>query len=114
MYDQPWQSFTPARTGWTDVGTPTVTGRYRRIGHTCFVQVKVVPETTCAATAGTSYVTLPVAVGAGSLSGFGEMMNATTLVAVGVCVVDTANSRVYVPSQVATGNTLTIWAEYEV
>jgi len=42
------------------------------------------------------------------------MVNTTTNVAVGVCVVDVANSRIYVPSQSATGNTLVITGWYEV
>lgn len=107
-----WTAWTPLRTGWTDVGTPTVTGRFRVVGRQCFVQVKVVPGTTVATVAGTSYIALPIA--ATGLAGEGSMMNITTLVAVGVCAVDVTNSRVYVPAQLATGNTLTIAGQYEI
>lgn len=109
-----WQtSWTPARTGWTDTGAaPTVTGRFKVVGRQCFFQAKVVPGTTTATVAGTSYIALPIA--AAGLAGDGCMMNATTNVAVGVCVVDVANSRLYVPAQAASGNTFTIWASYEV
>ena len=107
-----WTTWTPARTGWTDVGTPTVTGRYRIVGKKGEAQIKVVPGTTCATTAGTSYVGLPIT--AKGIAGHGSMTNISTLIAVGVCVVDVTNSRVYVPTQAATANTLTIWVEWEV
>ena len=106
-----WTSFTAARTGWTDVGTPTVTARYCQIGGAVFFQVKVVPGTTVATTAGTSYISLPVA--AAGLSGHASMGDATTLISVGQCVFDVANSRCYVPSQVATADILTIAGFYE-
>ena len=108
----PWVAFTPTRTGWTDVGTPTVTGRYRLVGPQCFFQVKVVPGTTVATAAGTSYVALPVT--AAGLCGDGSMSNLTTLVSIGECVIDVANSRAYVPAQLATANTLVISGSYEV
>ena len=107
-----WQSWTPVRTGWTDIGTPTVTGRFHVIGKQCFFQVEVVPGTTVATVAGTSYVELPI--GAEGFSGDGSMMNETTLIGVGNVVFDITNSRVYVPSQTATGNTLTVAGWYEV
>lgn len=100
------------RTGWTDVGTPTVTQRFRLTGKMCHFQVKVVPGTTVATVAGTSYFNLPVT--AKGLSGMATMMNITTLVAVGVCAIDVTNSRCYVPAQAATANTLTIAGHYEV
>ena len=107
-----WLAWTPARTGWTDVGSPTVTARMHVVGRQCFIQVKVVPGTTVATVAGTSYISLPFA--AKGLAGGGSMMNLTTLVGVGTCAVDVANSRMYVPAQAATGNTLTIegWFEF--
>lgn len=109
-----WASYVPTRTGWTDVGTPTVTARYCQLGALCFVQIKVVPSTTIATVAGSSYVSLPLACGASSIGGDGSMENLTTLVAIGICTFDVANSRLYVPSQGATANTLTISAWYEV
>ena len=107
-----WLAWTPVRTGWTDVGTPVVTGRYHLIGVQCFFQVKVVPGTTCATVAGTSYIALPFS--AGGLAGDASMMNQTTLIAIGNCVFDVANGRVYVPTQTATGNTLTVAGWHEV
>ena len=111
---QNWTTWTPTRTDWTDVGSPTVTARYCQIANLVSFQIKVVPSTTVATTAGTSYISLPVSAGASALAGEASMMNITTLIAVGTCALDIANSRCYVPSQLATGNTLTISGAYEV
>lgn len=108
-----WQSFTPSRTGWTDVGSPTVTGRYRRFKGITHFQIRVVPATTVAVVAGTSYVGLPIAAAAGAIGGGATMDNLTTLIAVGNCAIDTANARCYVPAQAATANTLDISGWYE-
>jgi hypothetical protein len=105
-------TWTPTRTSWTDVGTPTVTARFRVVGRQCFVQIRVVPATTVATVAGTSYVSLPIA--AAGLTGAFATTNRTTNVAIGLCSVDVTNSRVYVPAQLATGNTLEIAGWYEV
>lgn len=107
-----WDSWTPTRTGWTDVGTPTVTALYRVVGRQCFFQIKVVPGTTVATTAGTSYVGLPIA--AAGIGGDGSMQNQTTNIAVGACSFDVTNSRVYVPTQGASGNTFAIAGWYQV
>jgi len=104
--------WTPVRTSWTDVGTPVVTGRYRIVGRACEFQVKVVPGTTIATTAGTSYIGLPVA--AAGLAGEATMQDITTNVAVGVCVIDTVNSRAYVPTQGASGDTFVVAGKFEV
>lgn len=108
-----WVPWTPVRTGWTDVGTSTVTGRYHVIGRQCFFVVRVVPGTSVATTAGTSYIGLPLTASGIGGNG-GSMENRTSNIAVGSCVLDSTNSRVYVPTQVATGNTLTISGWYEV
>ena len=108
-----WEtSWTPTRTGWTDVGTPSVTGRFRIVGRKCEFQIKVVPSTSIATTAGTSYTDLPMA--AAGLAGDVTMYNATTNVAVGNGGIDVANSRCHLPSQSASSSTFTIKGEYEV
>lgn len=107
-----WISWSPVRTGWTDVGTPTVTGRFKVSGKQCFFQVKVVPSTSIATTAGTSYIALPI-----TAKGFGgdvTMFNATTNIAVGSGGVDATNSRAHVPTQAASGNTFAIAGWYEI
>ena len=107
-----WEVWTPARTGWTDVGSPTVTGRFRIVGKSCEFQVRVVPGTTCATVAGTSYIALPVL--ASGIAGVVTMSNATTNVGIGVGAVDITNSRAYVPAQAATANTLHVFGRYEI
>ena len=108
-----WASWTPTRTGWTDVGSPTVTARYCQIGAVVFFQVKVVPSTTIATVAGTSYINLPVTALAGGITGDASMTDLTTLLAIGDCVIDTANSRCYVPAKAATGDTVNIGGWFE-
>ncbi len=106
-----WNEWTPTRTGWTDVGTPTVLARFMRVGAMVMFQIRVVPDTSVATTAGTSYITLPIT--ARGLGGDGSMYNATALTGIGVCAFDVSNSRVYVPSQIATGNTVIVAGFYE-
>lgn len=107
-----WTAFTTTRTGWTDVGSPTVTSRYSLAGHVCFFQIKVVPATTVATVGATSYCSLPIT--AAGLGGDGSMTDRTSLLSIGNCVIDVTNSRVYVPSQVATSDTLLIAGWHEV
>lgn len=110
-----WVTWTsPARTGWTDVGTPTVSGRFCRLINVLYFQLMVIPATSVATVAGTSYVALPATAKPASLGGDGSMGNFTTMIAVGNCVIDVANSRVYVPAQAASANTFVVNGWYEV
>lgn len=109
-----WAAWTPTRTSWTDVGSPTVTARYTQIGNFVLFQVKVVPGTTTATTGGTSYISLPVSAGASGVAGDASMGDLSTLISVGNCVISTSNSRCYVPTQAATGDALIIAGWYEV
>ena len=108
-----WTAWTPTRTGWTDVGAPTVTARYCRVAALTFFQMSIVPGTTTATVEGTSQFSLPITADANALAGDAVMMNITTLIAVGNCAMDLTNSLCYVPTQGATGNTLTISGYYE-
>lgn len=109
-----WHTWTPTRTGWTDLGAaPTVTARYSQIGNRVSFQVKVDPDTSTATTAGTSYISLPIAANQLSISGDGSMGNTTTNIAIGSCVFDLVNGRCYVPTQAATANNLVIAGWYE-
>lgn len=112
--DGTFNSFTTTRTGWVDVGSPTVTARYTIAGHVCFFEIKVVPATTTATTAGTSYCSLPVAAAAASITGDASMTDLTTFISVGNCVIDKTNSRVYVPTQGATADSVVLAGWYEV
>lgn len=113
-YNSAWaapQSFTPTFSGITTVGSPTYTGRFALIRPICFFQISIVPGTTVATIAGTTYMNLPVA--AAGINGDGSMENVTTLIGIGICAFDITNSRCYLPSQGATGNTLEVAGWFE-
>ena len=96
----------------TVVGAPTYVGRHRVVGKQCFFQVTLLAATSIASTAGVDYLTLPfMAMG---LAGNAVMTNATSKIAVGVCHIDVATSRCYLPTQVASGNTFNISGSFEI
>lgn len=106
-----WEAFVVA-VSLTVVGTPTYTGRYRVVGKQCFFQVSLVSSVSIASTAGTHYVTLPMA--AKGLGGSATMTNDSTNIAVGVCHVDVATGRCYLPSQSASADTFTVCGWFEI
>jgi len=107
-----WTEWTVAFGALTIVGNPAYTGRYRIVGRSCQFQVKFSAATSIASVAGTDYLTLPVV--AAGLSGMAVMTNDTSNVAVGVCHIDVATSRCYLPSQVASANVFNLAGWYEV
>jgi len=107
-----WNSWTVVFGSLTVVGTPTYTGRYRKIGRSIQFQVRLVATTSIASVAGTDYLTLPVS--SKGLTGLAYMTNQTTNIAVGECHVDAANSRCYLPTQGASSNTFNIVGWYEI
>ena len=109
-----WDAFTPVFGALTVVGATNYSGRMRRVGRSVEFQVRFSAATSIASVAGTDYLTLPVTANALSFSGIATMTNDTTNVAVGVCHIDTATSRCYLPAQVASGNTFTLCGSYEV
>ncbi len=108
---RPWLTWTPVFTNLTNVGSPVITGRYIQGEGRVFFQVKVVPGTTSASVAGSTYVALPTT--AGGIGGSADMQDITTFISIGDCAFDVTNSRCYTPSQGATGDTLTIAGWYE-
>ena len=106
-----WETWTPVASI-TVVGTPTYTGRFRIVGRSCFFQISAVSDTSIATTAGTSYWELPVT--AKGIGGVATMVNSTTNVAVGVCVIDVTNSRVYAPTQAPSAQTFKVCGWHEV
>ena len=56
-----WTAFTPVFGSLTVVGTPSYTGRFRVFGKCVQFQVSFSASTSIASTAGTDYLTLPVA-----------------------------------------------------
>ena len=106
-----WESFTPVFGSLTVIGATTYTGRYRIIGRSVQFQVQFSAATSIASVAGTDYLTLPIA--AKGLSGMATMTNDTTNVAVGVCHIDTATSRCYLPTQTASANVFHLAGSFE-
>lgn len=107
-----WDSFDPVFGSLAIVGSPSYTGRYRIVGLQCQFQVQFSAGTSIASSAGTDYLNLPIT--AKGVAGIATMTNDTTNVAVGVCHIDVATSRCYLPSQVASGNVFTLCGSYEI
>ena len=106
-----WNAFTPTFGSLTVVGAMTCTGRYRVVGASVEFQVKFLAATSIASVAGADYLDLPIP--AKGLSGLGTMTNSTTNVTVGLCHIDIATSRCFLPSQVASGDTFMLSGSYE-
>lgn len=107
-----WKDFSPVFGSLTVVGTPSYSGRLRVIGRSVQFQVSFSAGTSIASVAGTDYLNLPIA--ANGLAGVAVMTNNTTNIAVGACHIDTATSRCYLPTQVASGNAFTLCGSYEI
>lgn len=105
-------SFTPVFTSLTVVGSPTYAGRWHRMGRLIFFQASFLASTSVASAAGTTYITLPVS--AAGTAGMATMTNRTANTVVGGAVIDTTNSRCYLPAQAASGNTFNVAGWYEV
>ena len=107
-----WDTFTPVFGALTVVGATSYSGRYRIVGRQCQFQVQFSAGTSIASTAGVDYLNLPMA--AAGLSGMAVMTNNTSNIAVGVCHVDVATSRCYLPSQAASGNVFNLCGSFEI
>ena len=107
-----WESFTPAFGSLTVVGATSYTGRLRIVGKSVEGQVKFSAATSIASVAGTDYLNLPIA--AGGIAGHGVMTNDTTNIAVGTCHLDVTTSRLYLPTQAASGNVFNLYFTYEI
>lgn len=107
-----WDEFTPVFGALTVVGDPTYTGRYRVVGAQCFFQVTLIATTSIESTAGTDYFGLPIP--AKGIAGIAVMTDVTTNIAVGVCHIDVANGRCYIPTQSASGDMFSICGSYEI
>ncbi len=106
-----WMAFTPVFS-LTVVGATSYLGKFKIVGRQCFFQVEFSAATSIASVAGTNYLNLPVS--AEGYGGMAVMTNDTTNVAVGVCHIDAATSRCYLPAQAASGDTFTVSGSYEI
>ena len=107
-----WNTFTPIFGSLTVVGATSYSGRFRFVGRQCYGQVKFSAATSIASVAGTDYLTLPVT--AKGLTGMGVMSNYSANTAVGVCHLDVATSRLYLPAQVASASVFNLFWTCEV
>lgn len=107
-----WESWTPVRNSWTDVGSPAVYGRFRVVGRQCFFQALVVPATSVATTAGTSSIDLPMK--ASGFAGDVSMFDTVTTLSDGTGGIDVANSRAFVPTHGASANNIAVSGWFEV
>ena len=104
----------------TVVGTPTYTMRWRDVGKACQFEVEFKSSTTIASTAGVSYFQLPMLpYDPNSLQPFGkggmaQMNNISTNIAVGLCSINLANGRCYLPTQAASANTFQVSGWYPI
>ena len=98
-------TWTPTPANFTVVGTPDYSGRYTIIGNMVFITVSISSTTTTAATAGTSYLSLPVAVLAtqnSTVTAASASSGAPPAAGYGVGWIDATNDRIYVPTWAAT------------
>jgi hypothetical protein len=107
-----WKSFTPVFGSLTVIGATSYSGRYRFVGKSLQFQVQFSAVTSIASAAGTDYLTLPVT--AKGLAGIATMMNKTTNIAVGVCVINTTTSRCYLPAQGASADVFLLCGQFEI
>jgi hypothetical protein len=109
-----WEAFTPVFGALTVVGATNYAGRMRRVGRSVEFQVRFSAATSIASVAGTDYLNLPVTANSQSFAGIATMTNDNSNIAVGVCHIDVATSRCYLPTQVASNNVFTLCGSYEV
>lgn len=85
--------WTPTFTSLTTTGTPTITGRYYKIGPLVYFWVLVTPATDSTATAGTTYINnFPLEVTTdGACAAVSGLLGGT------LGMIDAATNRIYVP-----------------
>lgn len=97
--------WTPTFTSLTTVGTPTITGRYYKLSQNLsYFTVRVVPETSTTATAGTTYIdNFPL-----DITGDGACLAVSGLVGGNAGMAEAATNRIYVPAWTAVTVPLTV------
>ncbi len=109
FFDNLWRGdkgtvWTPTFTNLTIVGTPTITGRYFKLGQITYFEVRVVPFTSTTCNAGTTYINnFPLVMGADGMCGAVSGLLGGNL---GMC--DSASGRIYPPAWTAVTVPLTI------
>lgn len=97
--------WTPTFTSLTQVGVPTITGKYYKIGQNlCYFAVRIVPATSTSCTAGTTYIdNFPLTV-----LGDGACLAVSGLLGSSAGQVEQGTNRIYPPAWTAVTVPLTI------
>lgn len=96
--------WTPTFTSLTQTGTPTITGRYYKIGALVYFYVVVTPATDTTATAGTTYINnFPL-----DVTSDGACLAVSGLLGGSVGMVEASTNRIYVPAWSAVTVPLTV------
>jgi hypothetical protein len=105
-------TWTPTLNGWTNVGTPTVTATYTKIGRLVFFTIEIAPATSIATTVVTSTVTnLPFAVGNNVAVLLADASNAAVVYSPAL-MNTAAGGTIYVPTIGPTADYLEICGTY--
>jgi hypothetical protein len=97
-------SWTPSFTNLTTVGTPTITGRYYKIGSLVYFSITITPSTSTSSTAGSTYVNnFPL-----DVITDGACFAVSGLVGGPVGMVEASTNRIYVPDWSAVTVPLTV------
>ena len=107
-----WKTFVVVFGSLTVVGATNYTGRYHVEGKVIRFQVRFSAATSVQSTAGTDYLTLPIA--AKGMAGMAVMTNDSTNIAVGLCHIDASTGRCYLPTQAPSADTFNLAGWYEI
>lgn len=97
-------SWTPTFTNLTISGTPTITGKYFKIGALTYFWVRIVPATSTTSTAGTTYIdNFPL-----SVVSDGACLAVSGLLGGSAGQIEAGTNRIYVPAWLAVTVPLTV------
>lgn len=105
-------TWTPVLSSFTIVGTPTVTGIYIKVGQHIYFSIKIVPATSTACTAGTSYINLPYTATTFASANVGAADITTNIGLNTIGVISASTNFVFPPAWGVTGNTIVISGTY--
>ncbi len=109
---QTYGRFLPALSGWTNVGSPTITAEWIRTANEVRVTINIVPGTSISTTAVTSTITgLPFAVAVDFSSSL-NVINATVLTSLGNALALKNTTTIQMPAISVTGDTIIISGTY--
>ena len=102
-------TWTPTPTNLTEVGSPTITGTYTRIGRLVNFTIKIVPGISTASTHNATSFSLPTTPATDAVCG----VTSDSVANYGTGWIRAANASVYTPDWSATANTVIISGSYQ-